>query len=90
MHRARPVSEASMRAGESRIPELATQAGHAAYQRALQQTGAVVMKGAGGQLVEMRQNGSFRVLKSLPASTLVQAGLVLRRTKKLPNFAAVR
>lgn len=82
MRREPPISEASMQAGESRIPQLAAQAGKAAHERALVETGAVVMRSAGGQLIELRSSGAVRVIKSLPASTPVRSGTVLRRTKK--------
>lgn len=81
MRRTPPISEATMLAAEQRIPQLAAQAGRAAHQRALAKQGRVVMKSATGQLVERQANGEVRVIKSLPASTPVQRGLVLKRMK---------
>ncbi|MCW7540435.1 hypothetical protein OOT46_21640 [Aquabacterium sp. A7-Y] len=76
-----PISEASMQAVEDRFPELAAMAGRAAHERALTQTGRVVMKSANGMLVEARANGAIRVIKPLPATTPVARGLVLTRKK---------
>lgn len=81
MNRIPRISEASMRAGEALIPELAAQAGRAAHHRALAQNGTVLMKSASGMLVEQRANGTERVVKPLPASTPVRAGAVLTRSR---------
>lgn len=70
-----------MLAAEARIPALAAKAGRAAHRRALQETGAVVMKSAEGDLVEMKEDGTVRILKPLPAGTPVRVGQVLRRVK---------
>lgn len=84
MSRIPPISEASMQAGEARIPELAAQAGHAAHQRALAQAGAVLMRSASGMLVEQSAGGTQRIIRPLPAGTPVRVGAVLlRRSKKL-------
>lgn len=82
MSRKTLLDEAAMQAAESMIPRLATQAGRAAHQRALNETGRVVMKSADGQLVEQRSDGTVTVLKTLPASTPVQKGAVLTRATK--------
>jgi hypothetical protein len=75
----RPVlSEAAMQDAEARFPELAAQAGRAAHQRALQRLGKVV-KVQDGQLVEARADGTVQVLRVLPAATVVQRGMVLKR-----------
>lgn len=81
MRRTPPISEATMLAGEQCIPQLATQAGRAAHERALAQQGRVVMRSASGLLVERKASGEERVIKALPASTPVQRGLVLKRIK---------
>lgn len=88
MRRPTPLSEASMQSAESNIPRLATQAGRAAHQRALSQTGHVVMKSSSGQLVKQQSNGVEVLIKTLPSSTPAQAGMVLKRAKKLPLKAA--
>ena len=90
MRRIPPISEVAMRSAESSIPQLATQAGRAAHQRALAQTGWVVMKSASGQLVEQHASGRVVVIKTLPASTPTRAGLVLKRSKQLPKTVASR
>ncbi|WP_269630205.1 hypothetical protein [Pelomonas sp. BJYL3] len=81
MRRPAPLSEASMLNAEARIPELAAQAGRAAHQRALAETGRVVMKTAGGMLVERQASGQVVVIKRLPATTPTPTGTVLKRTK---------
>ena len=85
MRRPLPLSEASMQAAESSIPQLATQAGRAAHQRAVAQSGSLVMKSASGQLVARQASGAVVVIKNLPASTPVRAGTVLTRARKLPG-----
>ena len=82
MSRIPSISEASMREAEDRIPELAAQAGRAAHQRALTQTGSVITKSADGMLVIHRADGDVKIIKALPPSTPVQRGLVLRRIMK--------
>ena len=82
MPRGKPLNEASMQAAEARIPLLAVQAGREAYARALEQIGRVVMKSAGGLLVERHANGTDVVIKRLPDSTPAPAGAVLRRFSK--------
>lgn len=82
MHRTPPLSEASMQSAESRIPQLAAQAGRAAHQRALALSGRVVMKSASGQLVEQQSSGVEVVIKALPASTPARVGTVLKRARK--------
>lgn len=90
MRRPTPLSESSMQAAESNIPRLATQAGRAAHQRALSQSGQLVMKSASGQLVARQAGGTEVVIKNLPASTPARAGMVLKRAKKLPKKAVNR
>lgn len=81
MQRPMPLSEAEMQAAESRIPALAAQAWRAARLRALRETGAVVMKAANGDLVELQENGSVRFLKTLPPGTPVRPGQIMKRNK---------
>lgn len=88
MRRIPTLSELSMQSAESSIPLLATQAGRAAHERALAQTGRVVMKSASGQLVERQASGKTVVIKSLPASTPVRVGEVLKRSKRAPKTVA--
>lgn len=83
MSRIPPISEDRMLDAEARFPELAARAGRAAHERALKNTGRVVMKKA-GRLVELRADGSEHVIKALPADTPVQPGLVLKRKKAAP------
>ena len=90
MPRPTPLSEASMQTAESSIPQLATQAGRAAHQRAVAHAGRLVMKSASGQLVERQASGVVVVIKNLPASTPTRAGTVLTRAKKVPKKAATR
>ena len=88
MSRIPPISEDRMLDAEARFPELAARAGRAAHERALKNNGRVVMKKAGrasgSQLVELRADGSEHVIKTLPADTPVQPGLVLKRKKAAP------
>lgn len=81
MQRPIPLSEAEMQAAEARIPALAAQAWQAARLRALRETGAVVMKAANGDLVELQQNGTVRFLKTLPPGTPVSPGRRMTRIK---------
>jgi hypothetical protein len=85
MSRIPPISEDRMLDAEAQFPELAARAGRAAHERALKSTGRVVMKKAGrastSELVELRADGSVRIIKTLPADTPVQPGLVLKRKK---------
>jgi hypothetical protein len=81
MTRPAPLTEANMQAAEARIPELAAKAGKAAHQRALRQTGVVIMQSVSGPLVEAHADGTERLIKPLPASTPVRRGMVLRRQK---------
>lgn len=62
------------------MPELAAQAGRAAYERALASGARLVMTSASGELIERQPDGSTSVIKSLPAATPVRSGDVLRRT----------
>lgn len=70
-----------MRAAERRIPELAAQAGHAAYKQALEKTGAVVVKTSKGAVVQRKADGTHRVIKMLAPDKRVKVGLVLKRAK---------
>jgi len=79
-----------MLSAESRIPQLATQAGRAAHQRAVSQAGPLVMKSASGQLVARQAGGAEVVIKNLPASTPARAGTVLKRAAKTPKKASAR
>lgn len=66
-------SEKDMNAGEARIPELAKNAFNLAYNRALA-SGNNVLEARNGQLVEQHPDGTFRVLKPLPATFTVVPG----------------
>ncbi|GEM_PF-2915192 len=81
MRHAKPLSEASMRKAEERIPALATQAGREAHARALKQSGRVVMKSVSGLLVERRASGQEVVIKRLPDSTPAAVGAVFKRVR---------
>lgn len=67
------LSEKSMLQLEARIPEYADQAVKQAYAKALS-SGSKVLEAVNGKLVESSPNGSTRVIRSLPAPTLVPLG----------------
>lgn len=90
MSRSRPLDEAAMSSAEARIPQLATQAGRAAHQRAVAQSSPLVMKSAQGQLVVRQAGGAEVVIKNLPATTPVRAGTVLKRGSAAPKKASAR
>lgn len=73
MGRKNALSEQAMQRMERGIPELASGAFKRAYQHALSSGGKVV-EAVGGQLVETSADGTQRVLKALPKSTLVTPG----------------
>ena len=75
------LSEAAMLAAEQQIPALAAKSGHAAYKRALAETGAVVIRTSKGLLVERRADGTSIVLKALPPGKRVKVGLVPKRAR---------
>lgn len=71
------LDEKSMQALEEKIPALAEGAIQQAYLHALA-TGDSVVEVLDGQLVESRADGSFQVLKKLPAPTQVKPGSKIR------------
>lgn len=86
----KPLSEASMRTAEDRIPALATHAGREAHVRALALTGRVVMRSVDGFLIERWADGHDVVIKRLPDSTPVQVGAVLVRVQRAKMSARRR
>lgn len=85
-----PISESLMQEADARIPELAPQAGRAAYERALTLGVSLVMKSPEGQLIERFPDGSVVVLRDLPAGQQVQAGVVLHRKANCPIDGFIR
>jgi hypothetical protein len=67
------LSEKSILQLEARIPEYADQAVKLAYAKALT-SGSKVLKAVDGKLVESSPDGSTRLIRSLPAPTLVPLG----------------
>lgn len=74
------LSEKSILQLEARIPEYADQAVKQAYARALT-SGSTVLEAVGGKLVESSPDGSTRVIRSLPAPTMVPLGS--KRTRRI-------
>lgn len=78
-----------MQSAEAQIPQLASRAGRAAHERAVNShTSTLVMKTPGGQLVARQAGGAEVVIKTLPASTPVRAGTVFRRERRSPDQKA--
>jgi hypothetical protein len=92
MRRAPRLNEDAMQSAELQIPQLATQAGRAAHQRATEnQTSPLVMKSSTGQLVMRATGGGDTVvIKNLPASTPSRAGTVLIRASRPSKKASAR
>ena len=67
------LNERSMRQLEARIPEFADLDVKQAYAKALT-SGSKVLEAVDGKLVESSPDGSTRVIRSLPAPTLVPLG----------------
>lgn len=86
MGRFTTLNEGAMQTAELQIPRLATQAGRAAYGRAIANHSApLVMTSACGQLVMRLADGAgTMVLRSLPSRTPVRVGTVLTRAKPSP------
>lgn len=74
------LSEKSILQLEARIPEFADQAIRLAHAKALT-SGSKVLEAVGGKLVESSPDGSTRVIRSLPAPTLVPLGS--KRTRRI-------
>lgn len=72
------LDEASLRAEDARLPDLAARAGHAAYLRALNTFGQVI-EAVDGHLVETSADGSRRVIRALKPAVTVTCGLTLVR-----------
>jgi hypothetical protein len=70
--------ESALQALEARIPELAEQALHRAYQQALDTAGSVI-EAVDGCLVETSIDGQQRLIRTLKAPLMVQVGLRLSR-----------
>lgn len=80
-HTSLPLSEHAMQMAERSFPKLAAKSGHEAYKATLHSTGAVVVKTSQDQMVERRSDGSFTVIKDLPAGKRVKPGVILKRVK---------
>jgi len=77
----RQLDEKSMSNLEQRIPELAEGAVKQAYCKTLA-SGRRVVEAINGQLVESSSDGTSRVLKPLPAPTIVTPGQRRVRVKR--------
>lgn len=75
------LDETAMQALEARIPELAETAVRRAYYQALSTDGKVV-EAIDGRLVETTADGQQRLIRTLKAPLLVQAGLRLSRRSR--------
>lgn len=73
MQWSRPFLGPTMDEDDEDISDLAAQAGQAAFERALATAGAVVIA-RGGQLIELRADGTYRVIKELGPLTPVPRG----------------
>jgi len=73
-----PFDESALQALEARIPELAEEALHRAYQQALSTAGKVI-EAVDGYLVETSIDGHQRVIRTLKAPLAVQVGMRLSR-----------
>lgn len=76
------LSEEEMVAAEERFPELAAKAGQAAYEEALEKTGAVMVADEDDFLVLRFRDGRSRVIRKLAEGMRVEVGVVLRRVER--------
>jgi hypothetical protein len=73
-----PLNEKSMQYIEARIPELASSAVKLAYYQALTSGGRVITARQ-GQLIETRQDGVERIIRTIAPPTAVRIGQKRKR-----------
>ena len=76
------LSEEEMVAAEERFPELAAKAGQAAYEEAIEKTGAVMVVDEDNFLVMRFRDGRSRVIRRMEDEVQVRPSSTLYRIKR--------